>query len=128
MSVRVPPIREKIDFKMTYSVLPTRNERVFFAAAVFFLIGVSIFLLALGGIDIDYNTQSSLLFLKPFQDNLNAFFAGLVTACFAAIGLIRNPIMNRTRFWFVIPIIVCAIGYVITNSGSSDSVTINITN
>jgi hypothetical protein len=127
MSIRVPPLKEKINFKMTYSVLPSLNERLFFVTAVFFLIGFSLFLSVLSAINIDYDEQQWLLFLEPFQDNLEAFYGGLVTACFAAIGLIRNPIMNKTRFWFLIPIIISAIGFMIMNYDSSGSVTINIT-
>lgn len=127
MSIRVPPLKEKIDFSMTYSVIPAHNERVFFVAAVFSLIGLSILFTVLGRLEIDFETYNWLFFLEPIQDNLNTLFGGLFTACLAAIGLIRNPIMNRTRFWFLMPMIITAFGFMISNINEfSGNVEINI--
>jgi hypothetical protein len=54
-----------------------------------------------------------LWILKPIDKNLDTLFGGLVTVSIAAIGFINRPIMIRTRFWFVVPIVVSGIGFLL---------------
>jgi hypothetical protein len=89
----------------SYEVIPDADERRFFAAAVFSLIAVSILLTLIG---LHVINPGWLPILKSINTHMNALFGGIVTISLAAIGLISKPIMNRTRFWFMIPILISA--------------------
>ena len=110
LSIRLPPINEQIDFRIKYEVMPQNNERQFFKTVVFALIEASVFftLISLHLIKAEW-----LFLLKPIQQHLNTFFGGLVTISVAAIGFSNKPILSRTRFWFIIPIVISAIGFLL---------------
>jgi hypothetical protein len=82
----------------------------FFAAAVFSLIAVSIFLTLIG---LHVINPGWLPILKSINTHMKALSGGIVTVSLAAIGLISKPIMNRTRFWFMIPILISATGFLL---------------
>jgi hypothetical protein len=113
LSIRLPPLEEEIVFSIRYKVIPDANERYFFAAAVFSLIGVSTFLtlIALHVINPEW-----LPTLKQINTHINALLGGIVTVSLAAIALTSKPIMNRTRFWFLIPILISATGFLLEPS------------
>jgi hypothetical protein len=98
-----PPLDEQIDFKIRYKVVPRSSERQFFQTVVFLLIGASLFfsLISTGLVD----SRWSFIF-KRIEQHLNAFFGGIVTISVAAIGFSNKPMLNKTRFWFIVPIII----------------------
>jgi hypothetical protein len=104
---------EELVFSIRYEVLPEANERHFFVTAVFSLIAVATFLtlIALNVINPEW-----LPVLKSIHTHINGLFAGIVTISLAAIGLISKPTMNRTRFWFLIPILISATGFLLEPS------------
>jgi hypothetical protein len=108
LSIRFPPLDEEIRFGIRYKVLPQNNERQFFQTVVYSLIGSSVFftLLSLGLISAEWSH-----ILKPIYENLNVLFGGLVTVSVAAIGFSNKPLLNKTRFWFIIPIVISVIGF-----------------
>jgi hypothetical protein len=113
LSIRLPPLDEEIVFSIRYEVLPEANERHFFVTAVFSLIAVATFLtlIALNVINPEW-----LPVLKSIHTHINGLFAGIVTISLAAIGLISKPTMNRARFWFLIPILISATGFLLEPS------------
>ncbi len=110
ISIRIPPLKQRIEFEMTYDVAVENNERWFFGLAVFSLIGVST-LLSL--ISTKVIAHDSIIILQPIAEHMNTIFGGLITAALAALGFMKNPSTNRTRFYFLIPIIISAVGFLL---------------
>jgi hypothetical protein len=109
-SIRFPPVNEELTFRVRYEVMPDVNERHFFEVAIFSLIAISVFFTLIG---LQIINPMWLWLLKPIENNLNVLLGGIVTVSIAAIGLISKPIMFRTRFWFIFPIIISGIGFLL---------------
>lgn len=106
-SLRMPSLGEKNEFDMVYDIIPSDNERWFYAITVFSMIGLSTFttILALKWIDPSIN-----IVLTHIYNHANHIFAGIITASLAAIGLSKDSSTVRTRFWFLVPMAISAIG------------------
>jgi hypothetical protein len=113
ISISLPPLEEQIRFNIIYYVAPDANERHFFGIAIFLLLGISV-LVALAGLKVfDYESYDALAFLKPIERYFNPLLGGIVTISLAIIGLFRNPFMDRTRFWFLIPIAISSLAFLL---------------
>jgi hypothetical protein len=86
---------------------------------VFLLLGISLLLALVGLNAFDYETDPALAFLRPIGDHLNAILGGIVTISLAIIGLLRNPFIDRTRFWFVLPIAISSLTFLLQGFSSS---------
>jgi len=125
LSIRTPAINEEIKFDMHYNVLPKSSERWFYTVTVFSMIGVSIILACLSSKTMDQGILSLIsskdmsknisLILNTIQQHSDTLFGGIFTASLAAIGFMKNFSTNRTRFWFLIPMAISGIGFLIKN-------------
>jgi hypothetical protein len=103
-------VDEELYFKARYEIIPDVNERRFFGVTIFSLIAISLFFTLIG---LQIINSEWLWILKPIEKNLNVLLGGIVTVSVAAIGLINKPIMISTRFWFIIPIVISGIGFLL---------------
>lgn len=110
LSLRFPPVNDELSFRVSYEVMPDVNERHFFGVAIFSLIILSAIFTLIG---LQVINSEWLWLLKPIDKNLDTLFGGIVTVSIAAIGFINKPIMIRTRFWFIVPIVVSGIGFLL---------------
>jgi uncharacterized membrane protein SirB2 len=88
--------------------MPQNTERLFFQIIAFGLLGSSLFF-SLISLDLIKPEWSNVL--TPIEDNLNVIFGGIITISLAAIGFSNKPVLTKTKFWFIIPIVISAIGF-----------------
>lgn len=106
LSIMTPSMNNKTKFEIIYHVTPTNTEKSFYLVAVIASIAVSIIILTSGLID--SSAKSNVLFkiLNAINDHLPTVGAGLITSAIAAIGFTKGYAFNKTRLWFLVPIIV----------------------
>jgi hypothetical protein len=109
LSIRTPGLFNKTEFDLIYEVIPKLNERIFYLITVFSLISLSAFFVFL---NLKYIVNTFNL-LPNLVTHSNTVFGGIITASLAAIGFLRNSSTIRTRFWFLCPTIISAIGFLI---------------
>ena len=109
ISIRIPPVKEEVNFKISYFVKPNPHETNFFIAAILSLIALSIIFAITAIITVDFGHS----IIAAVKSHVNTLFGGIITVSIAAIGYIRKPIMNVTRWWFLIPIGISVVGYIL---------------
>jgi hypothetical protein len=110
VSIRIPSLDDKVVSALTYEVVPEKSDRTFFTISIAALVGLSLAtaLTSNQGITPDSNLISKTLF--NYRETI---FGGIITAALAAIGFLKNSATNRTRFWFILPIIISASGILV---------------
>lgn len=109
LSIRPRSTEEESRYDMFYDVLPDRGDRWFYGLAVLSLIVFSAIVTGIAMSGIDSTNVSSII--KRIYENSDTLHAGTITAALSAIGFIRNPSLNRTRFFFLGPVVISALGF-----------------
>lgn len=121
ISIRIPPFEQESRFSMIYQVLPEKTDRKFYCIVLFSLIGISIFISIIStklghGYEHLVNIENVYPILHQIYTKVDPVFGGLITISLAAIGFMRSYSLSKTRFWFIIPIIISALGFLLKKS------------
>jgi hypothetical protein len=108
ISIRIPPVIHEVNFEINYFIKPNPHEVNFIAVAILSLIALSIIVSLISTKILDY-PFSAISTIKLYD---NYIFGFMFTISFAAMGLIRNPIMYVTRWWFLLPIGISILGFI----------------
>jgi hypothetical protein len=110
ISIRLPSVEEEVIFRPSYYVVPDKDQRYFFLRALCLLSGLALFsgLVASKTINAD-----SISLVAPMYDNINAILGGIITASLAGFSLMKHSWTNRTRYWFILPVVISALGYLL---------------
>jgi len=116
ISIRIPPLVHETRFKMVYDVVPDKTDRRFYTAVLFALIAVSLILFLIStktfhGYENLIDLNSIYTLSHRIYSQVDTIFAGIVTVSLAAIGFMRSYSLNKTRFWFIIPVIISVLGF-----------------
>jgi hypothetical protein len=110
--IRIPYVNGTVEFDLQYYVTPTNYEKWFYAIAVFGSIAVSLVMLYVGLSTIPEEKPQSFLIIKK---HLTVLYAAIFTGSIGAIGFTRGFAVKKTRFWFLIPMIISIIGFLFYN-------------
>jgi len=113
ISVRIPSTVEPVRFKMIYDVVPKRNEKIFYSSLLISLVTLSVLFLLLNTkiIDSESINLAGVLPLNQIYNNLNPLLGGVVTISAVIVGFMRSYSTDKTRFWFLIPIMISAVAF-----------------
>jgi hypothetical protein len=110
INVRIPVIHDKsIYFSAKYDIFPPKVERTLFYVSIIPLYFMAVLMLA---------SSVGFNFLPPplIQILLRGYkeiIAGIATAALAIAGLIRDPLLDRSRFYYLVAGAIAIISYFI---------------
>jgi hypothetical protein len=104
---------------LNYYVIPVKKEMQFFTYAFFSIIGLSVIFTLIGLIhpiehiiEIDVHNQFLSKLFLPILTNINALYGGIITSSLVIIGFMNKSFTQRTRYYFIIPLVISAIGFI----------------
>jgi hypothetical protein len=111
LKLRIPGKKARINTNMIYYVTPDDSDSNFISFIVYLFLGGSLFLFLLDRLAASLTEQSTSALAQSILNNFDTILGGFVTLCFIAMGLLKQPFTNRTRFWLAIPIAIATITY-----------------
>jgi len=115
VNIRLPPTNGRsFSFRALYEVVPPTSERLFVRLTIWSLISMGAIMLILG--IIPFLRNFCVLHVCVFQSLVKVyreFTAGIASASLLIAGLIRDPLMRRTRFYYLLAGIIAIISYLI---------------
>lgn len=108
ISIRIPPLINEVNFEINYYIKPNSHEVKFIIFAIITLIAFSTIVSLISTKIVD-DPFIPIFTIKTYDNHLFGF---IFTISFAAMGLIRKPIMYITRWWFLVPIGISIFGFI----------------
>ncbi|MCH7648267.1 MAG: hypothetical protein IIA83_06645, partial [Thaumarchaeota archaeon] len=106
--IRTPSLGKQTNFDITYQVMPSSHEKWFYTTVVVSAIIFSSLVFYTGIMNIDKDIP---FFLNQIKTHANLLYGGIFSGSIGAIGFMRGFATRKTRFWFLIPMIISAIGF-----------------
>ena len=106
--IRIPPSEKQTKFNLTYYIVPTKNDKGFYTITVLSTIIFSAIVLCTSIVG---NSETMHTILSTIQNNSNILYGGIFSGSIAAIGFMKSFALQKTRFWWLIPMAISAIGF-----------------
>ena len=119
--IRTPSAEKPTKFEMTYHVVLTNNDKRFYSIIVLSTIIFSAVVL-FSNLDINLSIPEFLILepnshisniLPTIKANSDILYAGIFSGSIAAIGFMKGFALRRTRFWWILPMIISAVGFLL---------------